>query len=56
MLKAQEVEAERYTRLVRKQEVGAGPLRYSIELRRSAGALSGRLALDGRETAHDLRV
>ncbi len=35
---AQEVEAERYTRLVRKQEIGAGPLRYSIELRRSAGA------------------
>ena len=30
-------DAERFTRLVRKQEPGSGPLRYSIELRRSAG-------------------
>ncbi len=35
--RAQARDAERYTRLVRKKEPGAGPLRYSIELRRSAG-------------------
>ena len=42
MLSEQEADAERFTRLIRKQESGTGPLRYSIELRRSAGAQAAR--------------